>query len=72
MGNRIACSDLFATSTEAMTEEEDIVTTFCSKKTLCLFCQHPQLIGGVIITQQISFLFPLILLCIFQDLTRWV
>ena len=27
MGNRIAHSDLFATSTEVMTEEEDIVTT---------------------------------------------
>ena len=27
MGNQIARLDLFATSTEAMTEEEDIVTT---------------------------------------------
>ena len=27
MGNQIAHSDLFATSTEVMTEEEDIVTT---------------------------------------------
>ena len=26
MGNQIAHSDLFATSTEAMTEEEDVVT----------------------------------------------
>ena len=41
MGNRIACSDLFATSTEVMTEEEgDVAAPSYSKKMLLPFHQH--------------------------------
>ena len=72
MGNQIAHSDLSATSTEAITEEEDIVTTSCSKKTLCLFHWLPLPVGEVITTHQVSFLFLQALSHIFQDPTRWV
>ena len=57
MGNRIACSDLFATSTEVMTEGEDIVTTPCSKKILRLSCRPLLQAEEGIATQQGSFLF---------------
>ena len=41
MGNRIAHSDLSATSTEAMTEEEgDVATPSCSKNMPLLFHWH--------------------------------
>ena len=62
MENQIAHSDLFATSTEAITEEEDIVMTPCSKKMLRLFCWPPWQFGEDVTTQQDFFLFLLILL----------
>ena len=71
MGNQIAHSDLFATSTEAMTEEEDVVATPCSKKTLRLFCWLPQQVGEVVTTCRVSSLFPPILSHISQGLTCW-
>ena len=69
MGKQIALSDLFTTSTDARTKEEDIAASSFSKKTLCLFCQLPQLTGGGVITQRGSFLSLLTLLCISQGLT---
>ena len=62
MGNWIAHSDLFATSTEVMTEEEDVVTTSCSKKMLRLSRQLLQQAGEVVTTHRASFLFLPILL----------
>ena len=55
IGNQIARSDLFATSTEAIMEEEDIVTASCSKKMVCLSHWRLQRVGGGITTQQVSF-----------------
>ena len=71
MGNQIACSDLFATNTEAMTEEEDVVTASCSKKMLRLFCQLLWQVREVVTTHQISFPFLSTLLHISRDLTHW-
>ena len=71
MGNQVACSDLFATSTEVMTEEEDVVTASWSNKTLRLFHRLLWQVGEVVTTHQISFPFLPTLLCISQDLTHW-
>ena len=59
MGNRKARSDLFATITEAMSrEEEDVTSSSCFKKTAPQFRRHlPRFAGGVI-TQRVSFLSP--------------
>ena len=56
MGNRKARSDLLATITEAMSrEEEDVTTSSCFKKTAPLLHRRlPQFARGVI-TQQVSF-----------------
>ena len=45
MGKWIALLDLFATSTDTRTKEEDVATSSFSKKTLHLFRQLPQLAG---------------------------
>ena len=71
MGKWIALSDWFATSTDAIIEEEDIVATLCSKKTLHLFHRLWLLIGEVVITHWVSFLFLLTLLHISPDLIHW-
>ena len=72
MGKWIALSDLFATSTDTRTKEEDVATSSFSKKTLHLFRQLPQLAEGDIITQWGSFLSLPILLHISQgQLYRW-
>ena len=57
MGNHKARSDLLATITEAISrEEEDVTTSSCFKKTAPWFCRHlPRFAKGVI-TQQVSFL----------------
>ena len=69
MGNQIAYSDLSATSTEAMTEEEgDIATPSCSKKTPLLFHWHQWRVGGDKATQQAFSPFLPILSCISQVL----
>ena len=76
MGNRKARSDLLATITEAMSrEEEDVTTSSCSKKTAPRFCRHlPRFANGVI-TQRVSFLSPPSLLHISLSLppptSRW-
>ena len=59
MGNRKACLDLLATITEAMSrEEEDVTTSSCFKKTAPRLCWHlPRFARGVI-TQRVSFLSP--------------
>ena len=72
IGNLIARLDLFATSTEVITEEEDIVTTSCAKKTFCLFHWLLQQVGEVTTTHWVSSLFPLILLNISLDPTQWM
>ena len=75
-GNRKARSDLFATITEAMSrEEEDITTSSCFKKTVPRFCRHlPRSAEGVI-TQRVSFLSPPslshILLSLPPPMSRW-
>ena len=76
MGNHKARSDLLATITEAISrEEEDITTSSCFKKTAPQFCQHlPRSARGVT-TQRVSFLSPLDLSHISLDLhppmSRW-
>ena len=56
MGNRKARSDLLATITEAMSrEEEDVTTSSCFKKTAPRFRQHLSRFGGGIVTQRVSF-----------------
>ena len=59
MGNRKAHSDLLATITEAMSrEEEDVTSSSCFKKTAPRFRRHlPRFARGVI-TQWVSFLSP--------------
>ena len=59
IGNCKGCSDLLATITEAISrEEEDITTSSCFKKTAPRFCQHlPQSAGGIT-TQRVFFLSP--------------
>ena len=71
IGNRIAQSDWFATSTEAMTKEGDITVPSCSKKTLLLSHQLLQQVGEVGVTHQVSFLSLPILSHIFLSLTQW-
>ena len=55
MGNRKACSDLLATITEAMSrEEEDVTTSSCFKKTAPWFHRHLLQFERSVITQQVS------------------
>ena len=57
MGNRKAHSDLLATITEAMSrEEEDVTTSSCFKKTAPWFRWHLPRFAKVVITQWVSFL----------------
>ena len=57
MGNRKARSDLLATITEAMSrEEEDITTSSCFKKTAPWFRRHLLRFAGGVTTQRVSFL----------------
>ena len=59
IGNHRARSDILATITEAMSrEEEDVTTSSCFKKTVPRFRRHllQSARGGV--TQQVSFLSP--------------
>ena len=57
MGNHKARSDLLATITEAMSrEEEDVTTSSCFKKTALRFCRHLLRFARGVITQQVSFL----------------
>ena len=58
MGNQIAHSDWLATSTEAMTyEEEDVTTSSCFKKTLLLVRQQPLRVEEDIVVHWVPFLF---------------
>ena len=59
IGNRKARSDLLATITEAISrEEEDVTTSSCFKKTAPWFRRHlPRSVGGVS-TQWVFFLSP--------------
>ena len=58
-GNRKARSDLFATITEAMSrEEEDVTTSSCFKKTAPRFRRHLLRFAEGVITQRVSFLSP--------------
>ena len=62
IGNRIACSDWLATSTEVMMgEEDDVEASSCFKKTPPLFHQHLQQVGVGGATHQVSFPFFLTL-----------
>ena len=57
MGNHKARLDLLATITEAMSrEEEDVTTSSCFKKTAPRFRRHLPQFAKVVITQQVSFL----------------
>ena len=57
MGNRKARSDLLATITEAMSrEEEDVTTSSCFKKTAPRFRRHLLRFARDVVTQQVSFL----------------
>ena len=69
IGNHRARSDLLATITEAISrEEEDITTSSCFKKTVLRFRRHlPRSVRGII-TQQVSFLSPPSLLHISSSL----
>ena len=59
MGNCKARSDLLATITEAMSrEEEDITTSSCFKKTAPRFRWHLLQSARGVITQRVSFLSP--------------
>ena len=59
MGNHKARLDLFATITEAMSrEEEDVTTSSCFKKTAPQFHRHLLRFARGIITQRVSFLSP--------------
>ena len=59
MGNRKARSDLLATITEAMSrEEEDVTTSSCFKKTAPRFRRHLLQFARGVITQRVSFLSP--------------
>ena len=69
MGNRKARSDLLATITEAMSrEEEDVTTSSCFKKTAPRFRRHLLQFSRGVITQRVSFLSPLSLLHISSSL----
>ena len=69
IGNRKAHSDLLATITEAMSrEEEDVTTSSCFKKTAPRFCQHLLRSARGITTQRVFFLSPPSLLHISSSL----
>ena len=69
MGNRKAFSDLLATITEAMSrEEEDVTTSSCFKKTAPQFRRHLSQFARDVVTQWVSFLSPLNLLHISSSL----
>ena len=76
MGNRRARSDLLATITEAISrEEEDVTTSSCFKKTVPRFRRRLPRFAGDVITQRVSFLSLLSLLHISSSLpplsSRW-